>query len=59
MVTSLDTGPLGGSITVDRGSGSGVVGGEAVMSVDGLVGHVAEVFPGRSRVRLLTHYSRP
>lgn len=59
MVTSLDTGPLGGSITVDRGSGAGVVGGEAVMSVDGLVGHVAEVFPGRSRVRLLTHYESP
>lgn len=59
MVLSLDAEPLGGSLTVDRGTHHGLVGGEAVLSVDGLVGHVAEVFPSRSRVRLLTHYESP
>lgn len=59
LVLSLDAEPLGGSLTVDRGNRHGLVGGEAVMSVDGLVGSVAEVFPSRSRVRLLTHYESP
>src|SRR5262249_15012219 len=59
MVTSLDPEPLGGSISVDRGSSSGVVAGQAVVSIDGLVGSVAQVFAARSRVRVLTNYDAP
>ena len=59
MVTSLDPEPLGGSVTVDRGRVSGLVGGEPVVSIDGLVGTIAEVFPTRARVRLLTNYDAP
>jgi rod shape-determining protein MreC len=59
MVVSLDPEPLGGSLTVDRGTVSGLAGGEAVVSVDGLVGHVAEVFSARARVRLVANYDAP
>jgi rod shape-determining protein MreC len=46
-------------VTVDRGTVSGLAGGEAVVSIDGLVGHVAQLFPGRARVRLITNYEAP
>lgn len=59
MVVSLNPEPLGGSVTVDRGRLSGLTGGEPVISVDGLVGIVAEVFPSRARVRLVTNYDAP
>jgi len=59
MVVSLDPEPLGGSVVVDRGRGSGLVGGEPVVSIDGLVGHVASVNSSRSQVRLVTNYDAP
>jgi rod shape-determining protein MreC len=58
-VVSLDAEPLGASLTIDRGASAGLSGGESVVSVDGLVGHVAQVFPGRARVRMVTNYEAP
>lgn len=58
-VVALDPEPFGASITIDRGTSSGLVGDEAVVSVDGLVGRIVEIYGARARVRLVTHYESP
>ena len=45
------------SITVDRGSGSGVLPGMPVVGYRGLAGRVTQVFPSSSRVILLNYKS--
>jgi rod shape-determining protein MreC len=42
------------SVTVDKGSSSGVAVGQPVVATNGLVGSVARVTPGTAMVRLLT-----
>jgi rod shape-determining protein MreC len=58
-VVGLDPDPFGASLTIDRGARAGLSGHEAVVSVDGLVGTVVEVYPSRARVRMITHYEAP
>lgn len=58
-VTGLVTEPFGASLTIDRGRSAGLTGGEAVVSVDGLVGRIIEVAGGSSRVRMVNHYEAP
>lgn len=58
-IVSYDEEPLGASVTVDRGRSTGLKGGEAVVSMDGLVGRVAEVYPSRARVLLVSNYEAP
>jgi rod shape-determining protein MreC len=58
-VIGLDLDPLRGVAWISLGSGQGLRGGEAVMTVDGLVGVVGEVRDGRSRVRLLRNEVTP
>ena len=58
-IVSYDEEPLGASVTVDRGRSAGLKGGEAVVSIDGLVGRVAEVYSARSKVLLVSNYEAP
>jgi rod shape-determining protein MreC len=58
-VIGLDLDPLRGVAWISLGAGHGLRGGEAVMTVDGLVGVVSEVGDGRSRVRLLRNEYTP
>jgi rod shape-determining protein MreC len=58
-VIGLVAEPFGASLTIDRGRSAGLSGGEAVVSVDGLVGRVVEVSGGTSRVRMVNHYEAP
>ena len=58
-VVAMDPEPFGASITIDRGTSAGLSGTEAVVSVDGLVGRIVEIYSSRARVRLVTHYESP
>ena len=58
-VTGLDLDPLRGIAWINVGRGQGLAGGEAVMTVRGLVGVVDQAGSGRSRVRLLRNESTP
>jgi rod shape-determining protein MreC len=58
-VMGLDLDPLRGVAWINVGSAAGLRGGEAVLTVDGLVGVVDEVKKGRSRVRLLRNEFTP
>jgi rod shape-determining protein MreC len=58
-VIGLVAEPFGASLTIDRGRSAGLEGGEAVVSVDGLVGRVVEVSGGTARVRMVNHYEAP
>jgi rod shape-determining protein MreC len=58
-IIGLDLDPLRGVAWIGLGEGQGLRGGEAVMTVDGLVGVVSEVRDGRSRVRLLRNEVTP
>lgn len=55
----LDLDPLRGVAWLDVGSDAGLRGGEAVLTVDGLVGVLDEVWSGRSRARLLRNEFTP
>lgn len=58
-VIGLDLDPLRGIAWISLGTGSGLSGGEAVLTVDGLVGVVDKLWGGRSRVRLLRNEYTP
>ncbi len=59
LIIAASPEPLGGSITVNRGTSSGLRGGEAVVSLEGLVGHVSELHGNRSLIKLVTNYDSP
>jgi len=48
------TGPNSATVFVDRGSGSGIERGMAVITPDGIVGKVVESYPAASLVQLIT-----
>lgn len=58
-VVAMDLDPLRGVAWIDVGRRHGLHGGEAVMTVEGLVGVVERAWPGRSRVRLLRNQNSP
>jgi rod shape-determining protein MreC len=58
-VIGLDLDPLRGLAWISLGSAQGLRGGEAVMTVEGLIGVVDEVSGERSRVRLLRNEYTP
>ena len=58
-VIGLDLDPLRGIAWISIGTGSGLAPGEAVLTVDGLVGVVDKLWGGRSRVRLLRNEYTP
>jgi rod shape-determining protein MreC len=58
-VIGLDLDPLMGVAWISLGKRDGLRGGEAVLTVDGLIGVVSEVWPGRARARLLRNSGTP
>jgi rod shape-determining protein MreC len=58
-IIGLDLDPLMGVAWISLGRGDGLQGGEAVLTVDGLIGVVSEVWSGRARARLLRNASTP
>lgn len=58
-VVGLDLDPLRGVAWIDVGSSAGVREGQAVLTVDGLVGVVDEVWSRRSRIRLIRNEYTP
>ncbi len=58
-VVGLDRDPIRGVAWINVGSRQGVAPGEAVVSVEGLVGVVEKVSPRTSRIRLLRNENSP
>jgi len=58
-VIGLDLDPLAGFAWISLGKGDGLQGGEALLTVDGLIGVVSDVWPGRARARLLRNAVTP
>lgn len=58
-VIGLDLDPLAGFAWISLGSGDGLRGGEALLTVDGLIGVVSDVWAGRARARLLRNALAP
>jgi rod shape-determining protein MreC len=48
-----------GTVTIDKGKGDGISKDDAVVTADGLVGHVSEVTGGTSQVTLITDSNGP
>jgi rod shape-determining protein MreC len=54
-VVGFNPGGLTGNIVIDRGAGDGIKRDMSVITAEGLVGSVAEVYPYAARVELILH----